>query len=57
MTFLNSLGPDFLSKIRQNFSSAAAISTTENSLNEKTKLKNSVKLEAIRYDETTTIMV
>ena len=24
MTFLNSLGPDFLSKIRQNFSSAAA---------------------------------
>ena len=57
MTFLNSLGPDFLSKIRQNFSSAAAISTTENSLNEKTKLKNSVKLEAIRYDETTTLMV
>ena len=55
MTFLNSLGPDFLSKIRQNFSSAAAAISTEN-ISEKPKLKN-VKLEAIRYDETTAIMV
>ena len=57
MTFLNSLGPDFLSKIRQNFSSAAAAAaiSTEN-ISEKPKLKN-VKLEAIRYDETTAIMV
>ena len=56
MTFLNSLGPDFLSKIRQNFSSAAAAAISTENISEKPKLKN-VKLEAIRYDETTAIMV
>ena len=48
LSFLNSLAPDFLSKIQRP-------NATENIANEKPKLKN-VKLEAIHYDGSMMVM-